>query len=500
MTERLALHPIQRPSTLLARVATPGSLEVALALLAEHGPRAKPLAGGTDLMVEVDRSEHGDVEVFVDLTRLDGLGEISESGGRITIGALATHAECAASPLLQRLALPLAQACLEVGSPQLRNRATVAGNLVTASPANDTISALAVLNAELTLVSQGGSRTVALSAFHLGVRKTVLEPDELVTAISFDALDDTWRSVYVKLGLRRSQAISVVHLAVACRFDGGINAPVTEARLSLGSVAPTIVRIDDAEAALVGHNLTEERIVNAAELAANAVSPIDDLRSSARYRSSLVGEMVRRALHAVASDTTRTTIPANPVVLGDAGPWPTGDRFSAEHALGDPIVAEVNGETIDGPFGGGTLLAWLRHRGLSGTKEGCAEGECGACTVHLDDRAVLSCLIPETRAHGATVVTIEGLAEHHHELQDAFVDAGGVQCGYCIPGFLMSAAKLLDDYPSTDSPVMREGAIKAALAGNLCRCTGYYKIEDALRAQIESRMSVSSFEHEGGTR
>jgi len=151
-----------------------------------------------------------------------------------------------------------------------------------------------------------------------------------------------------------------------------------------------------------------------------------------------------------------------------------------------PLTMKVNDQQVTVEIEADELLVdVLRDRlGLTGTKVGCNEGECGACTVIMDGEAVLSCLIPAARAQGCAITTIEGLSDGEtlHPLQQAFLDHGAVQCGYCIPGFIVSAKALLDVNPQ---PTRDE--IKEAIAGNLCRCTGYVKIIEAIEAVAESK-------------
>ena len=226
----------------------PTSLAEALDLLDRHAGRARLVSGGSDLVVELSRKPRPDLTV-IDLTAIPGLAEIGEADGIIRLGALTTHNAVIASAACRERALPLAQACWEVGAPQLRTRATVVGNVVTASPANDTISALTALDATLTLASVEGERDVTLEEFYTGPRQTTLRPNELVREIRFPALRAGQRGIFLKLGLRRAQAISVVHLAIVLGFDGE---RVVTARIALGSVAPTIVRAESAEGVWIG--------------------------------------------------------------------------------------------------------------------------------------------------------------------------------------------------------------------------------------------------------
>ncbi len=216
----------------------PRSLNEALRLLKTHAGTARLVAGGTDVLVELSRGIRP-TETLIDLSAIPDLRYVRAESGQIRLGALATHNDVVSSSLVVEHALPLAQASWEVGAPQLRTRATIAGNLVTASPANDTITPLIALDAEVVLVSLNGERVLALRDFYLGFRKTALRPDELIREIRIPIVEGR-RGLFIKLGLRRAQAISVIDLAIALTFDGET---VRDARIALGSLAPTIVRV-----------------------------------------------------------------------------------------------------------------------------------------------------------------------------------------------------------------------------------------------------------------
>lgn len=459
-------------------------LDDAARLLDEHRGNARIVAGATDLIVEIERKVRA-VKTLIDLTRIPNLNYLKsehiDDTEWIRLGALVTHNQACASELIQQKALPLAQASWEVGAPQIRNRATIAGNLITASPANDTITPLMALDAVVFLKSKSrGVRTVALRDFYTGVRKTVLSPDELLTEIAFPALKPNERGVFIKLALRRAQAISVVNVTAIIEYDSHANKRIVRARLALGCVAPTIVRCDEAEEFLIGKTLDEITIERAGQLAQRAAKPIDDIRSSAEYRMAMVRVIVMRALRAIANDEARGALPEKPVLLSTE----KNPKSSIDTQPQKSITLNVNGKhRIVMNAHNKTLLRMLREDlGLTGTKEGCAEGECGACTAFMNGDAVMSCLVPAPAAHGAKIETIESLANNDrlHPLQQAFIDEAAVQCGYCTPGFLMSGAMLLEE---VRQPTQSE--IEQAIAGNLCRCTGYYKILDAFKKMNE---------------
>ena len=451
------------------------SVNQVLQILEDKRDRARIVAGGTDLILELERGVRKGIETIVDITRISQLDQITiDEENIIHLGPLVTHNLCVDSKLIREHAFPLARAAWEVGAPQIRNRATVAGNLITASPANDTITPLMALNASVVLQSSSGTRNLPLKDFYTGVRKTVMQPDEMLVDIFFPAMTNTQRGTFIKLGLRRAQAISLVDVAIVLDIESDT---VRAASITLGAVAPTIIHATEAEQYLIGKQLTDDAINETAQFAMNASKPIDDIRGSAAYRREMVRVCTKRGLRSLIDDEEPLQVPNEAVLL-----W--GDQESnisnqSAYESPDPIVTIINGKSYSVKSGHEkTLLRFIREDvGLTGTKEGCAEGECGACTVFLDGKAVVACLVPAPRAHNAKIVTVEGLADGDtlHPVQDSFVQHGAVQCGYCTPGLIMSAAKLLEE---KEQPTRYE--IEQAITGNLCRCTGYYKIVEAI--------------------
>lgn len=277
----------------------PTKVEEVAAILASAGERARVIAGGTDLAILIKRREVRP-EVLVDLGRVDGLSYV-DSGSRaerVELGALATHAQIASDHVLRARATALADACRSVGSPQIRARGTIGGNLVNASPAADGAVALLAMGAVVHVRSgaPGGSRggPLPLERFLEGPGRAALAPTEFVTAVSFELPAANARSAYLKVGQRSALAIAIASVAVVFEPSAG------RVRIALGSVAPTPVRAAAAERLFEAEwPRARDRGAVVGEVAAAAVeaaSSIDDVRASAWYRTDLVRTLTRKAL------------------------------------------------------------------------------------------------------------------------------------------------------------------------------------------------------------
>ncbi len=250
------------------------------------------VAGGTNLVPDVLFGRKK-IARAVDISRLDELRYIEEADGKIRIGALATVTDLLDSDLIRTAASPLHESALEFAGPLVRNRASVAGNIMDASPAADLAPPLLAQDAIVELVSVEGERVLPLSEFFLDYRKTAVRPEELVKAVVIDPLGAEDHCAYYKLQLRRAMAIAVVGVAVVLRMNGGV---CSEATIGLGAVAAIPYRAHAAEAHLRGKEIGEAEIESAAAAAADSAQPIDDVRASASYRRKMCGVLVRRLL------------------------------------------------------------------------------------------------------------------------------------------------------------------------------------------------------------
>ena len=281
------------------------TLEEALEVKAGH-PEALPIAGGTDVMVELNFDRHRP-EALLDVSRIRELQEWRRDNGAVFLGSGVTYTR-----IMRELAgfTPLAQASRTVGSPQIRNRGTVGGNLGTSSPAGDALPVLAAYDAEIVLVKQGGHpRSIPWHEFLVGVKKNAMAPDELI-------LGAQWKAVrgpgsFSKIGTRNAMVISMAGLCLVVDEEG------RNVRVALGSVAPTIVRAREAEA-LAARALADtgawddpaapvpdHTIEDFGELVASASRPIDDVRGTAAYRKHACRVLARRALTWALDDRRR---------------------------------------------------------------------------------------------------------------------------------------------------------------------------------------------------
>jgi CO/xanthine dehydrogenase FAD-binding subunit len=273
-------------------LSVPRTLDDALALLREGPGMWRPFAGGTDLMVllEAGKLEH---RKFFSIRHLKELRGVEESDGVVRVGALTTYTDVRRSELLGRLFPMLGQAARETGGIAIQNRGTVGGNIANASPAADTPPALLAYGAEVELVSAEGARLVPYAEFHTGYKQTVMRADELIAAVRLPKPREGARHLYRKVGTRRAQAISKVCFAAVAEVEGE---SLTEVRIALGSVAPVVLRCRRTEAVLRGRRLDEEVLRVALDEVAREVTPIDDIRSTARYRTRVAQNLLREFL------------------------------------------------------------------------------------------------------------------------------------------------------------------------------------------------------------
>jgi carbon-monoxide dehydrogenase medium subunit len=488
------------------------SVPHAVALLNEPGIGSRPLAGGTDLVL-LAREDHKLCDRVVDISLIPELHQITLQDGVLTIGAAATFAEIIASPIVRQAAPLLVEACHQVGATQIRNMGTVGGNVANAAACADSLPALICLNAWARLLTPNGAQELPVSDLVVAPNRTLIPTGGLLASLSFQAPDPTARGVFLKVGRRNAMAISRLTVAVLGRLDE--EGCIAEARIAAGSATPSIRRFPEVEVNLVCRMPGEDLWTSAGRQVAEEMIRIAGRRWSSEYKELALEGLVARALAQVfapahvsaGEDGSRTPTIAPPAPVAQAVA-PAASAGSIPGGRPEPMAARP---TDDVPDSGKrapatellsfnlngrpvavaapadrTLLNVLRDDlGLTGTKEGCNVGECGACSVLLDGQLVNSCLVLARQADGRSVMTIEGVRGADggpNDLQQAFIDYGAVQCGYCIPGMVLAGEALLTRHPQPERAQIRE-----AIAGNLCRCTGYQQIVDAIEATARQR-------------
>ena len=274
----------------------PKTLGEAASLLARYAGRAQPLAGGTDLLVEL-KEQLRRADCVINIKKIPGIEGLSfDARQGLRIGALATAREVEISPVVLEKYASLAQAARELGSIQVRNRATIVGNVCRASPSADALPPLIADGAQVVIHGGNGKRQVALEDFFTGPGKTLLKPDELVIELRVPPPAPRTGKVYLKHGRRKAMELATVGVAVSLSEE--------DIRIVLGAVAPTPIRARRAEELLRGKTLSDELIEKAAAAAVSEARPISNVRASAQYRREMVGVLTRRAIR-MAMDSIR---------------------------------------------------------------------------------------------------------------------------------------------------------------------------------------------------
>jgi CO/xanthine dehydrogenase FAD-binding subunit len=272
----------------------PKSLNEAIGLIGEIGDEASILAGGTDLLVNMKRGKLSPKHIIC-LSRIEEMKQVKPDHGSINIGPCVTVADLRDKEEIKSDFSALAEAAGFLGSPLIRNLATIGGNIVTARPAADLPPPLMAYGARVVLKKEDGERILPLDEFLQGPGRTMIEPGEILSSIVLDTPPPFSGGGYMKLGLRKSLEISIVNVAAFLAFDGP-SGPIREARIVLGAVAPKPMRSSSAEGALIGQEPDERLFQVAGEEAAGDARPIDDFRGSAEYRREMVKVLTKKAL------------------------------------------------------------------------------------------------------------------------------------------------------------------------------------------------------------
>jgi xanthine dehydrogenase iron-sulfur cluster and FAD-binding subunit A len=488
----------------------PTTLKKAFSLMKKCKGRAQYIAGGTDVLVRI-KQKAIQPDALISLSGIEALKNISHNGG-LSLGSMLPFKDVEKDAVIARAYPALARAISVLANPQVRNVATMGGNLSNAAPSADCAPPLMVMEATLKLQGPGGEREVPIDEFFTGPGENCMEAEEILTQIRVPEMANSTGMAFLKVG-RLAQDIAVVNAAALLVMDGK---KCRECRLAVGAVAPVPLRLKNVEKLMEGEEIGAELLDRVSETVEQEVSPITDVRSTEEYRRIMSGVLIKRVILQALRNAEDARLPlrglpaiasaqARRAGTSGQGMGNTGSRSAQQVPKIDVATTSrksqvqmpkseirkvinfiLNGYEVSAEVESHKMLLQVIRDEfqLTGTKEGCGEGECGSCTVLVNGVSVDSCLYPALEIEGKKVTTIEGmLGEGNalHPIQEAFVENGGVQCGFCTPGMIMSAKALLDEIPDPNDEQIRRG-----ISGNLCRCTGYVQIIDSIRKAVEN--------------
>ncbi len=471
----------------------PCSLDETLDLLAEHADNAKVLAGGQSLVPMLNLRLVRPA-CLIDINGVSSLSYITSNSAGLEIGALTRQRSLERSSLVADMCPLINHAVEFVAHFQIRNRGTLGGSLAHADPAAELPAAVTALGSELVVRSARGERTLQARSFFTGYLETALAPDELLVAVRIPREPPRSGSAFMEVSRRHGDFALV---GVAARVTLGADGMCEAAVVVLVGVDAAPFLATEASELLVGTSLSASDLSEAARAIAARVPSQSDIHASAAYRQHAARTLTARALaqaagRARASAAHHEQARSHRVTAADSRREADAAARASEPAK-SPVAATSGRRAVQLCVNGAAyvhdaeprrlLVDFLRDDlGLTGTHIGCEHGICGACTVIVNGDAVRSCLQFAVQADGAQIDTVEGLAAGGklHALQESFREHHALQCGFCTPGILMSCVHFLREFPRPS-----EAQIRIALAGNLCRCTGYRNIERAIAAAAE---------------
>ena len=269
----------------------PSTINGAISFFLGYGDKGKVVAGGTDLIVKMRR---GDIrpDYLINLKGVEGLNYIKYNS-ILQIGCLTTLNAIKSSPIIKENFSILSQSAAKIGSSQVRNIATIGGNICNASPSADTVPALIILESMLKIIGPDGERSIPIEKFFIGPSETVLNKGEILTSIEIPRQHPNTKAIYIKHSVRRAMDLAIVGVAISINIKGGV---CEDIKIGLGAVAPTPIRANSAEEIMRGKEINDHLIEMVAEITSTEISPISDIRGSAEYREEMVKVLTKRGL------------------------------------------------------------------------------------------------------------------------------------------------------------------------------------------------------------